>query len=121
MTDQGIVDARQAAQAPEELQVDTTNEADARSEPEPAGARTELTDRQRQVLFRVLRVAYPHDRFPDGPYRRTAEQVEKAAASSGGLQALAVRVTPAGQVVVEHRRGQQVEPERLGDHLDRLG
>jgi hypothetical protein len=41
-------------------------------------------------LFRVLRVAYPHDRFPDAPYERTAKQVEEAAAASDeSLDALA--------------------------------
>lgn len=27
------------------------------------------------VLVRLLRVAYPHDRFPDGPYERTADTI----------------------------------------------
>lgn len=38
-----------------------------------------LTDQQRQVLFGVLQVAYPHDSFPEGPYQRTAAKVEEAA------------------------------------------
>jgi len=54
------------------------------------GSTTGLTERQRKVLFRLLRVAYPHDRFPDSPYERTAKQVEQAAAGSeDGLDALA--------------------------------
>ena len=33
-----------------------------------------LTDEQLKTqLVRVLRVAFPHDRFPDGPYERTAD------------------------------------------------
>jgi hypothetical protein len=42
----------------------------------------QLTERQRKVLFRLIRVAYPHDRFPDAPYERTAKQVESAAQES---------------------------------------
>lgn len=29
----------------------------------------------RIALIRLLRVAYPHDKFPDGPYERTADAV----------------------------------------------
>lgn len=29
----------------------------------------------RSALVRLLRVAYPHDRFPDGPYERTADAI----------------------------------------------
>jgi hypothetical protein len=29
----------------------------------------------RTALIRLLRVAYPHPRFPDGPYERTADEV----------------------------------------------
>ncbi len=29
----------------------------------------------RSALVRLLRVAYPHDRFPDGPYERTADEI----------------------------------------------
>lgn len=32
----------------------------------------EMTDEARQTLVRVLRVAFPHENFPDGPYERTA-------------------------------------------------
>lgn len=49
-----------------------------------------LTERQRQILFRLLRVAYPHDRFPDAPYQRTAQQIEDAVgADDAALAALA--------------------------------
>jgi hypothetical protein len=86
MTEQGTAQARESAQAPEEIQQDTTEGA-----PAADGAANGLTDRQRQVLFRLLRVAYPHDRFPDSPYERTAKQVEEAAAaaSEDDLAALA--------------------------------
>ncbi len=29
----------------------------------------------RAALVRLLRVAYPHERFPDGPYERTADEI----------------------------------------------
>lgn len=47
-----------------------------------------LNARQRKVLFRVLRVAYPHDRFPDAPYERTAKRIEDEL-SDDDLDALA--------------------------------
>lgn len=34
-----------------------------------------LTTNQRTTLVRLLRVAYPHQNFPDGPYERTADAV----------------------------------------------
>lgn len=43
---------------------------------------TTLTDDARAVLIRVLRVAYPHPRFPDGPYERTADTILAEAESS---------------------------------------
>ena len=38
---------------------------------------TDQVDRteQRRTLVRLLRAAYPHPRFPDGPYERTADAV----------------------------------------------
>ncbi|MGO2017768.1 MAG: hypothetical protein ACTH3R_15045, partial [Brevibacterium aurantiacum] len=35
----------------------------------------EMTDEARQTLVRVLRVAFPHENFPDGPYERTADKI----------------------------------------------
>lgn len=35
----------------------------------------EMTDEARQTLVRVLRVAFPHEKFPDGPYERTADKI----------------------------------------------
>ena len=43
---------------------------------------TQLTDRARLVLVRVVRVAFPHARVPDGPYERTADIIVKEAAAS---------------------------------------
>ena len=50
----------------------------------------------RATLIRLLRVAYPHSRFPDGPYERTADaviakvdgSVFQALALAHGLQSL---------------------------------
>ena len=39
---------------------------------------------QRQVLLRMLRVTYPHARFGDGPYERTADAVIDAADKTPG-------------------------------------
>jgi hypothetical protein len=87
MTEQGTTEARESTQAPEEIQQDTGDGTASA----PNGSGKGLTDRQRRVLFRLLRVAYPHDRFPDSPYERTAKQVEQAAAdaSEDDLAALA--------------------------------
>lgn len=57
-------------QEPDELQRDTAD-----GDGHPAGG---LTDRQETVLHRLLRVAYPHPTFPDGPYRRTARAIQDA-------------------------------------------
>ncbi len=43
-------------------------------------------DRALQLLTRLLRVAYPHERFPDGPYERTAAAVMSAAEADAGDQ-----------------------------------
>jgi hypothetical protein len=50
-----------------------------------------LSDRERQTLVRVLRVAYPHDSFPAGPYERTADAVRDAAARDPRLLAQLVQ------------------------------
>ncbi|MEO5652011.1 MAG: hypothetical protein ABIN79_03615 [Marmoricola sp.] len=34
-----------------------------------------LDSTSRTALVRLLRVAYPHPRFPDGPYERTADEI----------------------------------------------
>ncbi len=43
---------------------------------------TQLTDRARTVLIRVVRVAFPHAKIPDGPYERTAGIILKEAEAS---------------------------------------
>ncbi|GAA3648492.1 hypothetical protein GCM10022202_05080 [Microbacterium marinilacus] len=48
--------------------------------------RTELTDHARDVLVRVLRVAFPHRTFPDGPYERTADIILAEARGSTWLR-----------------------------------
>ena len=35
----------------------------------------ELTEEARTTLVRVLRVSFPHECVPDGPYERTAETI----------------------------------------------
>ncbi len=44
------------------------------------------SDRASQLIARLLRVAYPHTSFPDGPYERTAHAVLEAAAGDEGDQ-----------------------------------
>lgn len=36
---------------------------------------TSISPRARTALVRLLRVAFPHSRFPDGPYERTADEI----------------------------------------------
>jgi len=43
---------------------------------------TELTEEARNVLIRVIRVAFPHPSFPDGPYERTADTILREAENS---------------------------------------
>lgn len=50
-----------------------------------------LSERDLQTLVRVLRVAYPHDSFPDGPYERTARAVRDAAAANPRMLAQLVQ------------------------------
>jgi hypothetical protein len=45
-------------------------------------ADTTATPETRRNLVRLLRAAYPHDRFPDGPYERTADAILEQAAAS---------------------------------------
>ena len=69
---------------PEELQLDQAG-------PKTGGTPEPLTDAQQAKLFRVLRVAYPHPSFPDGPYQRTSAAVQQADSDgvlAAGLDAL---------------------------------
>ena len=50
--------------------------------PTPAALPRGISPEARQTLIRLLRVAYPHPSFPDGPYQRTADAVvDKVGAS----------------------------------------
>ena len=42
----------------------------------------EFTDQARRVLIRIIRVAFPHKGFPDGPYERTADKIFEMANES---------------------------------------
>lgn len=35
----------------------------------------ELSDDARRILTRIIRVAFPHPSFPDGPYERMTERI----------------------------------------------
>lgn len=61
------------------------------------GAEGELSDRQGTTLHRLLRVAYPHPSFPDGPYARTAAAIQQTDGSS--------ELLPAGLADLDRRAG----------------
>ena len=42
----------------------------------------ELTDEARRVLTRIIRVAFPHPRIPDGPYERMTQKIIDASQES---------------------------------------
>ncbi|MCW2697338.1 MAG: Tat (Twin-arginine translocation) pathway signal sequence domain protein [Modestobacter sp.] len=69
-------DPQRAEQEPTDLQVDTSAHTD-----ETPGGGAQLADsgRTRRLLVRLLQVAYPHERFPAGPYERTAAAIVDAA------------------------------------------
>ena len=72
MGDNGVgQEERQDPQDPVELQRDTAD-----GDSSTAGAA--LSAEQVATLVRLLRVAYPHPSFPDGPYQRTAKSVQDA-------------------------------------------
>lgn len=80
MTPQADSPSRPSAEAasplePEELQIDTSEQVDAPADPQ-------VDDDRRALLRRVLRVGYPHARFPDEPYDRAAAAIEAAVADS---------------------------------------
>lgn len=49
---------------------------------QPPADELAVTHEARPVLVRVLRVAFPHQTLPDGPYERTADTVIEAANAS---------------------------------------
>ncbi|WP_157970531.1 hypothetical protein [Nakamurella deserti] len=76
------IQAGQSPQEPIELQRDTAATAD---------DGTGLTGARTATLVRLIRVAYPHPTFPDGPYERTARAVRDADSADlipAGLDAL---------------------------------
>ena len=42
----------------------------------------ELSDEARRILTRIIRVSFPHQQFPDGPYERMTEKIIEASAES---------------------------------------
>src|SRR5699024_3847931 len=42
----------------------------------------ELSDEARQILIRLIRVAFPHPSFPDGPYERLTQKIIEASEES---------------------------------------
>ncbi|WP_237565823.1 hypothetical protein [Ornithinimicrobium cerasi] len=68
---------RRGAKDPDDIKRDTSAAV--------AGEPAQLTERQRAILVRLLRAAYPHDSFPDGPYERTADAVIAATADDQRL------------------------------------
>lgn len=62
------------------VKVETSEQAD----PDTTAS---LTDRQHDVLVRVLHLTYPHPDFPDEPYQRTADAVVTASGEDAALRA----------------------------------
>jgi hypothetical protein len=50
-------------------------------------ADTSVQSTQRTLLTRMVRAMFPHDRFGDGPYERTADSILEAAADDVRLRA----------------------------------
>lgn len=75
-------DEREPEIQPDEIQVPQEEASDPQ---QPA-----LDDHQMATLTRLLRVMYPHDQFPDGPFERCAEAVRDSAQTdlSAGLARL---------------------------------
>ncbi len=63
---------RSAPLEPLDVKLDTAHEPQVASGPR-------LGERHRALLVRLLRAAYPHPSFPDGPYERTAGTIIAAA------------------------------------------
>ncbi len=67
-------------QDPVDLQVESSK----RTGDGPSHTEQLEPDRARRILTRLLRVAYPHETFPQGPYERTADTILAAAADDEG-------------------------------------
>lgn len=48
----------------------------------PALNALELSDEARRILTRIIRVAFPHPQFPDGPYERMTSKIIEASEES---------------------------------------
>jgi len=70
---------QQPQKEPVNLQVDKTQGDGPPTEPDVPGS-----EKAHRMLTRLLRVTYPHDAFPDGPYERTATAVQEEAATDAG-------------------------------------
>jgi hypothetical protein len=85
-----------------------------------------LTDSSHRTLVRVLRVAFPHPAFPDGPYERTAAKVVDAAAASTWstlqlAQGLASLDTVAGRAFVDLGEDEALEVLRDVEDMEFFG
>lgn len=69
-------------QGPVDLQVESSESTGGG----PAQIRQLDADRALRLLTRLLRLAYPHASFPDGPYDRTAATVMSASEADAGDQ-----------------------------------
>lgn len=79
----------------------TTVKVDTSEQVEPDQGTT-LTVRQRDLLVRVLTLAYPHPSFPAGPYHRSVDAIVTA---SGGNAALAACLSPGLDDLDRHAGG----------------
>ncbi len=73
---------QQPPDEPVDLQVETSRSNARPARKDSAGSADSAgvdDERAHQLLTRLLRVAYPHESFPDGPYERTATAVLDAA------------------------------------------
>lgn len=80
MTDP-VADVR-SPQDPEDLQVESSKSTGGG----PGDLHQLDADRAKAVLTRLLRAAYPHPSFPDGPYERTADAILAAVEADEGDQ-----------------------------------
>lgn len=79
-----------------------------------------LDQHQQDVLLRLLRVMYPHPRFPDDPYRRTATTIQQAEDAEevlpSGLSDLD-RAAGGDYATVEEEKALAIAQERSGSRL----
>lgn len=75
-----------------------------------------LTDDERRLLIRTLRVVFPHDRFGEEPYARTADAVVEAATATP-RQALMLR---AGLRDLQAQAFDEMDEQAASAHLESL-